>query len=85
VENFDRAMKISTGNGSAIVDMRTLIYLACIRRAIGTNTAVIKNIRSTERNWVLQSDLKFKVLVRANYYRAISSEGKQKIHPHSHR
>jgi len=49
-ENFDRAMKISAGNGSAIVDMRTLIYLACIRRAIGTNTAVIKNIRSTEHN-----------------------------------
>lgn len=63
-------MEISAGNGFAIVDMRALIYLACIRRPIGTNTTVIKTIRSTERNWVLQSGLKFKVVVRANYYRA---------------
>lgn len=50
-------MKISTKNGLPIVNMRTLIYLSCIHVAIGTNATVIKNIRSTGRDRVLQKQV----------------------------
>lgn len=63
-------MKISARNGFAIVEhARINLFSMRPQSYRGTNTAVIKNIRSTECNSVLQS-LKFKVVVRANYYRA---------------